>query len=187
MSRVMTLSGLPMAGAYRPPPGRVLGLGSIGFPAAALRFPAAALHGMYRPRMRGLGVTMTEMCNDPATAIMTTLASGLSAGFAAQTDHGWQQAGTGVAAATTAFNAACTQARAAANAASAAPGDAQAAATLMQIQALTQQQQMMQAQAALQAAQSNQILGLDKPVFYGGLAVLGLLGLAGAYYAFKKR
>jgi len=185
----MTIAGLPMAGAYRPPPGRVLGVGNLagmGFPAAALHFPASALHGMYRPRMRGLGVTMTEMCNDPATAIMTTLASGLSAGFAAQGDRGWQQAGTGVTAATTAFNAACTRAAAAANAASPAPGDAGAAATLMQIQALTQQQQTSAMQAQLLAAQSNQIMGLDKPVFYGGLALLGLLGLAGAYYVFKK-
>jgi hypothetical protein len=194
----MTISGLPVAGSFRPPPGRVLGhsnLGSIGFPAAGLGFPAAGLgfpgaalaRFPGRGSMRGLG-TMTDVCDNPATAIMTALSSGIAAGFAAQGDVGWQQAGTGVRASTEAFNAACTAARTREAAGSSAPGDAQTAAALAQIQALTQAQQYSQAQLALtQAQQSEQIMGLDKPVFYGGAAVLGLLALGGLYLAFRKR
>ena len=190
MARVMTISGLPMAGSFRPPPGRVLEtrqLGGLGFPAAGLMglgFPAAGLIG--HRRLRGLG-TMTDVCNDPATAIMMSLASGTAAGLAAQGDRGWQQAGTGVRAATDAFNTACTAARTREAAASAAPGDAQSAAALLQIQALTQQAQAQQAQLMLQQAQSEQILGVDKNVFYGGLAVVGVLGAVGLWLAFKKK
>jgi hypothetical protein len=141
--------------------------------------------------MRGhLGLTAAEMCNDPASALISTLTAGIGAGLAAQHDQGWQQAGTGVQAATTAFNAACTAARAqaAGQVISSDPAAQSTAAALAQIQQLTMQQQsqaqMMAAQAQMQA--QHMILGLSPGVFYGGLAAIGVLGAVGVFFALRK-
>ena len=196
MARVMTLSGLPMAGAYRQPPGRVigelagLGISRRGASEATLRAIGNSRRGSSVNALRGLGLTTLEMCNDPASALISTMTAGFAAGLAAQHDQGWQQAGTGVQSATTAFNAACTAARAAAagQTMSADPAAQSTAAALAQIQALTAQQQaqaqMMTMQAQMQS--SSQILGLDSSVFYGGLAVVGVLGAVGLFFALRK-
>jgi hypothetical protein len=108
MPRVMMLGRLPLAGQYQPPPGRLL----------------QAQPGLYGLRRGGLGLTTSEVCNDPATMFMQTAAglfsgaasSGCATGTGGQAaDQGWCSASTGVAAANTAMNTACAQARAAQN------------------------------------------------------------------------
>lgn len=199
MARVMTLSGLPVAGAYRQPPGRILGelvLSGMGRSYRGDRDLRGELSRSYRGDrdlrgLGGLGLTTAEMCNDPASALLSTLSAGVAAGLAAQHDQGWQQAGSGVQAATTAFNAACTSARAAAagQVISSDPAAQSTAAALAQIQALSQQQQSSAMQMQMQQQLSMQhslIMGLQPAVFYGGLALVGVLGAVGLYFAFRK-
>lgn len=69
MSKIMVLHGLPMAGAYRPPPGRVLTLGRLrGLSGASVR---GAYVGGRIGALRGLGSTAT----DRATAIRIAAAT----------------------------------------------------------------------------------------------------------------
>lgn len=119
MPKVMLLGNLPLAGAYQPPPGRLLMSepGLYGLSGSGRR----------RRNTRGLaalGDTTSDVCNDPATLFAQTLAAGFSgaassgcrttSGGAAQ-DQGWCTASTGVASANTTLNAVCQQARAAAH------------------------------------------------------------------------
>lgn len=160
MPRVMLLGKLPLAGAYVPPPGRLL----------------SGLNG----RRGRLGVTTEEVCNDPATLFMQTLAAGFSgaassgcrtsSGGTAQ-DPGWCAASTAVGQANTTMSTVCQQARTSASAS----GDPTASEDLqaqLEIERLRASNQMNL------AAQSSARAPNYTPYIVGGLALVGVVGLA---------
>lgn len=172
MPRVMMLGRLPLAGQYQPPPGRLL----------------QAQPGLYGLRRGGLGVTMSEVCNDPATMFMQT-AGGLFSGAASsgcqttgghQADAGWCAASTGVAAANTTMTAACQQARAAA-VASGDPTEIESLNAQLEIERLRAQSAMnLQTSMASRPAPKPDYT----PYIVGGVALAAIVGLA---LVMKKR
>lgn len=112
MPKVMMLSGVPLAGAYRPPPGRVLnGLGGLGAQIAQVRYPYGGQVPSFQSMQlgsvrRALGrAGLGDMCTDDGwaavNALMTGVGSGIQAGATqtrdgvTTTDYGWAAVGTG--------------------------------------------------------------------------------------------
>jgi len=156
MPRVMMLGNLPLAGAYRPTPGRVVGM-------------TRGLHG--------LG-DLLETCNDPGVAIGSALSSSAGAGFGTATgDSTEAQAARAFGAAFSGFSAnlstACAQARAAA-----ASGDPTAAQDLQAALDIERaRNEGYQASISMQQQSSGGTVAKDYTPYYvvGGLGVLGLL------------
>ena len=169
MPRVMLLGKLPLAGSYVPPPGRLL------------------QPGLYGVRRAGLGLSTAEVCNDPATLFMQTLAAGFSGaassgcrtgtGGQAQ-DAGWCAASTAVGQANTTMSTVCTQAR---NADSAAgdPTESENLQAQLEIERLRAQTQIGSGAYGGAAQRTNYT-----PYIIGGLVLVGVVGLA---VALKKR
>lgn len=166
MPRVMLLGNLPVAGAYQPPPGRLLQ-------------PQPGLYGL--GRVGRLGVTTSEICNDPATMFLQA-GSGLFSGAASsgcrtgaggqQVDAGWCSASTGVAAANTAMNTACASARSAASQ-QGDPTELESLRSQIEIERLRAQSTTNLAQTAAQQRQAADY----KPYLYGGIALAAVVGL----------
>ena len=173
MPRVMLLGRLPLAGQYRPPPGRLLQAGP----------------GLYG--LGNLGVTMEEICNDPATMFIqagTSLfagaaSSGCQTRDGRQVDASWCAASTGVTAANTSLNTACAAARTAAQNTSsdADPTELETLRAQLEIERLRAQgsTNLAMASSARAGAATDY-----KPYIYGGIALAAVIGLI---VVFKKR
>jgi hypothetical protein len=174
MPKVMLLGNLPLAGAYQPPPGRLLMSepGLYGLSGSGRR----------RRNMRGLGDTTSDVCNDPGTMFMQTLAAGFSgaassgchttSGGAVQ-DQGWCSVSTGVQSANTTLNAVCQQARASAQGD---PTENQNLQAQLEIERLR-----AQSSANISAATAHAQVGAKTdytPYIFAGVGLVAVVGLA---------
>jgi len=172
MPRVMLLGKLPLAGQYTPPPGRLLQAGP----------------GLYGVRRAGLGLTMEEVCTDPATMFMQAAAGAFSGAASSgcrttsggqQADAGWCAASTGTGTANTTLTAACQSARAAASQ-SGDPTEMETLEAQLEIERLRAQSTTNLAQMGAAARPAPDY----KPYIIGGVALVAVVGLV---YFLKKK